>query len=929
VRLKRRLLGEAGVIPALVLAGVALVVAFISVGGARAVVSADNTATRQALRQLPAVDSGVLVSADLAAWPGTGVLPAADFTGLESLLAKDLPRPQDFQQGRNWTGATMPPLPVTNPAPSAKANLPPVIEVSYRADLTARTALVTGSLPSGQARITPGRPGHPGRVTLTVAVSTATAARFSLRPGSVLDLFPAADGDPSIVAKVTGIVRPLVPESSFWQVDPAIYAPSLQSKSGPNSNYWFGGAFVGPGELRGLATAYEGTSEQISWFFPLRSNLTAAQVPRLESALAAFSTSATPRNDEALLNLSYLTSTTVSSGLAQGLSAFAAQWQGVAGTDSLLLVGLFAAGALLLMIASELAVEAYRPELTLVRVRGASLRQVAALTLTRSALITLPVIAVGILAAVAWLPAGGDLTGLVLGALTVGVAVGTVPFLALISAWRQRKVSDGRQDEMVAARPRLRRLVGELLVVAVAAGAVIDLRLRGAATPSTDTYLSASAVLVAAAVGLIVNRVYRGPLRGVAAIAASTKGPVGAVGLNRAARARAGSIGPALTLMLALTLVAFAVMVTSAVSSGQVAASWANVGADVQIAVPGLTGARLTGVTQAQLNALQRVPGVQRATAAYVALSTGTLAVNLGIRGKTSPPLGLAVVDPGAYGALSAQTPWTGFPSAALTRPRTGANGPVPVLVTPDVRAEVGDARLVLEDGGLNLPIKIIGTVTDTPAMPAGGSYLVLPEWAAARLPSIPPPTTVLLTGSAIDRRQLQATITKVFPPGCVTTIRSQVLSQLSRSPALQLSQALYQQGAFAAALLGLLAILFALASTARSRAAMLTRLAALGMTRAQATALSLTDALPLLAVAAIGSAVSAWLLSLLIGPVLGLDVFTGGAVPVTLEPTWPALVIPIAVAAALALAFLMLDGLASGQREIGAALRLQEAGQT
>lgn len=929
MRLRRRVLGEAGIIPALVLAGVALVVAFISVGGARAVVSADNTAVRQALRQLPAADSGVLVSADLEAWPQTGVLPAADFTGLDNLLAKGLPRPQDFQEGQNWTGATMPPLAVTNPAPSAKADLPPVIEVSYRAALRDRTALVTGSLPSGQARITPGRHGHRGQVTFTVAVTTATAARFSLRPGSVLDLAPAVGGDPPIVAKVTGIVRPLAPQSSFWQVDPAINAPSLQSGTGPNSAYWFGGVFIGPGELRGLATAYEGKSEQLSWFFPLRSSLTAAEVRRLESALAAFSTSAAPRNDEAELNISYLTSTTVSSGLAQGLSAFDAQWQGVAGTDSLLLVGLFAAGALLLVIASELAVEAYRPELTLVRVRGASLRQVAALTLTRSALITLPVIAAGILAAVAWLPAGGDQVGLVLGASTIVVAVGAVPVLALLSARPRRQASDGRSDDAVAARPRLRRLVGELLVVVVAAAAVIDLRLRGAATPSTDTYLSASAVLVAAAVGLIVNRAYRGPLRGVAAITASTKGPVGAVGLNRAARARAGSIGPALTLMLALTLVAFAVMVTSAVSAGQVAASWANVGADAAVAVPGLTGARLTGVTQAQLAALRRVSGVEQATAAYTASSTGTLAVNLGIKGKTSPPLGLAVVDPGSYGALSAQTPWTGFPAAALARPRSASRGPVPVLVTPDVRAEVGDARPVLEDGGLNLPVKIIGTVTDTPAMPAGGSYLVLPQWAASRLPSIPPPTTVLLTGPAIDLAQLRATIARVFPPGCVTTVRSQVLSQLTTSPALRLSESLYVRGALAAALLGLLAIAFALASSARSRAAMLTRLAALGMTRAQALTLGLTDALPLLAVAAIGAAASAWLLAVLLGPVLGLDVFTGGAVPVTLEPTWPALVIPIAVAAALALAFLAADGLTSWQREIGAALRLQEAGQT
>ena len=96
-RLRRLTIGEAGATPALVLAGIAVVIACISVFGTRALVSADNSATREALRQLPPVDAGVMVTADLSAWPETGTLPAVKIDHLGDLLARSVPRQQDFK----------------------------------------------------------------------------------------------------------------------------------------------------------------------------------------------------------------------------------------------------------------------------------------------------------------------------------------------------------------------------------------------------------------------------------------------------------------------------------------------------------------------------------------------------------------------------------------------------------------------------------------------------------------------------------------------------------------------------------------------------------------------------------------------------------------------------------------------------------------
>jgi hypothetical protein len=320
------------------------------------------------------------------------------------------------------------------------------------------------------------------------------------------------------------------------------------------------------------------------------------------------------------------------------------------------------------------------------------------------------------------------------------------------------------------------------------------------------------------------------------------------------------------------------------------------------------------------------VPGVRHATSVYTASSTGSQSVNVLTGGQASRPLGIAVVSPDSYAKVAADSPWPNFPASALAEPHGGPNGGVPILASPGIQAG-GGARL--EFAGISIPVKIVGTITDTPAMPTGGSYVVLPRWAAFRLPSLPRPLTVLATGPAISGQALAQAAAREFPPGVVTTMRSQVLSQLMNSPAQHLSESLYVSGAIAAAVLSALAVLFALAGSARSRARMMTRLAALGMTRAQALAVGLTDALPLLVVGAVGSAVSGWLLAEVLGPVLGLGVFTNSSVPVPLRPVWPAVVVPIAVAVLLSIAYLLIDGLAAGRREIGLVLRYQEAGQT
>ena len=348
--------------------------------------------------------------------------------------------------------------------------------------------------------------------------------------------------DPFVDLKVAGIVRPTGLSSSFWQIDPTLARPSLEGGNSPNSAYWLGGMFIGPAGVSALPIAYQGTNELVSWFVPMRTDLTAAEVPNLETAVNTFGGSPEPRDAEDRLGAGDLNDTAVSSGLALGLSGFTDQWHTVERSDSLLLVGLFVAGALLLFICSELAADAYRPELVVIRVRGGSLRQLSGRMLARTVLVMLPALVIGAAVAIALLPASDSKTSWLLGGLTAAVALGSLPVIAII-AHRQRRLADTtRQDEAATGRPRWRRLIAELLVVIVAAAAVADLRLRGSPTSTTSAYLSASAVLVAAAVGLIVNRVLPGAAARVRAAGRGGQGPGRCRG-PRPGRASAGRLG--------------------------------------------------------------------------------------------------------------------------------------------------------------------------------------------------------------------------------------------------------------------------------------------------------------------------------------------------------------------------------------------------
>ena len=179
---------------------------------------------------------------------------------------------------------------------------------------------------------------------------------------------------------------------------------------------------------------------------------------------------------------------------------------------------------------------------------------------------------------------------------------------------------------------------------------------------------------------------------------------------------------------------------------------------------------------------------------------------------------------------------------------------------------------------------------------PIGGAsvngFLVLPRAALGR--QAPAASALLAVGSGFgdsgfDEGALTAAAARWHATGTVVTLRSQLLAALEQAP---LERGAYLElalGGIAAAAGALLALLLVLLLSAQSRQLTLARAATMGMSTVQARLLVLIEALPQILAVIVGGLICALALAPLVGPALGLSVFTGSAtpVPVRIEPAW------------------------------------------
>ena len=221
----RRAVGDAG--PAtLALALLVCGCVFAAMAGPALSLHARSQALQQTMATLAPTVKTVQVNAvwsnfmdELIDYGGSGqIMTKSQLTGSSRELKASLAAIPLRLGGDDWTSISTQTFPVASGAAprSFLSSRPPQLEVLYREPFAANIALVSGSY------------SYPGRTepagTVAVALTSQTAARFGLHPGSRLTLSTVTS---TVTLVVTAIVRPRGAGSTFWTQDPLAAQPSL------------------------------------------------------------------------------------------------------------------------------------------------------------------------------------------------------------------------------------------------------------------------------------------------------------------------------------------------------------------------------------------------------------------------------------------------------------------------------------------------------------------------------------------------------------------------------------------------------------------------------------------------------------------------------------------------------------------------------
>jgi putative ABC transport system permease protein len=907
---------------------------FAATAGVRETVASRTQAVRQTLAAATPATRTITVSA---AWNDVqGVLaydtssqeltsiPPATIGAVTASLHADFNRaPVSLTPtGTDWSSMTVPFTLVSSELPGT-GGTPVKIEVTERQPFGPQVRVVSGRLPVAtpvsSAVAGTGKPGRQSpAATLQVAMTKQTAATLGLHAGSrfVLPGSEAAStgGVTAVTVVVTGIVVPVDSTSSFWGIDPGVLAADLQQEPA-GGRYWAGGVMVGPDEADELQSYLGSANLRMEWVFPLDvSSLDGQQVQPLSDALDKIGTQ-TPTLSGPLAPVA--TTLTVSSSMLFSLNTFIATAQSVDTLLWLLYVSLTVAGLAVLLLAARMVAMRRSSEITVIRARGASLRQVAIGTGRDAALLCVPAAVIAAAAAVLAVPGAGSAQGAgSAGGWWPPIAVVAVAVFgpALIAAWQHRL------PRRRTAVPRLRRggtrlVIEAALVAASVAGIVVSSDQGGQAGSGVNLFASSAPILVAIPAVIVVLRLYPLVLRGLLRACARTSRAPAFLGLARASRTALTPALPALALVLALTVAAFAGMVRDAVAGGEVAASWQTAGADATV-TPSYAAQSFT-ITAAAARAVAAVPGVTHAAEV----------VNEFWTTPAGSQVNVLAVDPASYAELVARAP--GFPqvpAGLLATPGT-AGTPQPVLVSPQAAADLGSGAVMLSTSQASLrpvQVRVAGVISSTPALPAGGAFVIMPLAAikSAITPPEPAPVNeILLTGGSIDQAQLTAVVRHTLPEG-VVTFRSDVLSALTGGPLQHGAFTLFALAVVVAAILGLAVMLLELALGAAEREATLARLATMGLGEGQRAWVVALEVLP----AVIAAAVAAWACALalpqVLAPDIDLSVFTGSSVTVKLAADVASFAVPLAGLAVLAAVALGLE-IRLGRSRAAASLRI------
>ncbi|MDL4815391.1 FtsX-like permease family protein [Actinomadura opuntiae] len=671
-----------------------------------------------------------------------------------------------------------------------------------------------------------------------VLVAQQYAQAMGYRPGDRATLRdPDARGP--LYVRISGLFAPTDPRDPYWASRPGLLKAMRKIISPDGAEGDVGTALM---DARGYTVLTHGADRTFTftWRFPFRAAaFDNARAHAVRGDLDAYRTAV-----QGQAGPFSCTAVTALDGRLHGFDVRLRTARSILGTA---LAGLAAVAAGVLLLATGLLGERIRPVLGTMRARGASLRTLTGYACGLSALAVVPAAALGY-AAGRLLDAGPPQSRsivVVAGLVAVVLAVSAAPAL------RERGggLGSARGGDLTAARSSPRRLVLDVLLVAVAVAGVVVLRRRGGAS-GADPLVAAVPVLLGAALGMLVLRAYPHLLRAAAPALRRGRGAVLFVGLARASRQTMIGSLPLVVLLLAAAVAGFSATVDTTLRDGQVRASYSTIGGDAR-----LESAALDPGAVAKARA---VHGVTAAVPARV------------VEGATGPgdqtPITVVGVDLAAYRAAFPHVP--GVPGAP--------NGQ---LVSPEAdRILKTGSRTVTLTSSLAGPIRVepTGTIKEFPSVAPGSAFVIVPYKA---LDSMQRPSEIFIGGDRVDGAALGRVLAASSPKETTSSLqlRSEVLHDMTDVPTIDLVHRTFRDAALIAGGYGLLAVLFVLVVGARARARTVAHLRVLGLDRRRSRVLALVEIAPVLLCAVAAGWVLGLFLPEITGPVVDLRPYTSG----------------------------------------------------
>ncbi|WP_418957101.1 ABC transporter permease [Streptomyces tritici] len=699
-------------------------------------------------------------------------------------------------------------------------------------------------------------------------VTAATAKALRIKPGVVIHV-PGEDARP-LGIRITGIVEPREPDSDYWSFEPTLRTPVYASvpRADAPEFYWDAALLLAPEAAPTVQRTTAGT--EVYWrLSPASDHLTGRDADRLTSVLASLGSGPGLGRVRELLGEATAVHTALDDEVVGG---HVFMREAITPVVAVAAIGMSTVALVVLAMTGGLFTARRHAELSLLRARGGSLAGIGVRLLGETAVVAVPAAGLGLLAAVLLVDdaAGGPGSARFLPAALAASGVALVAALTLplraVFVHRTPRLHGGRED-VVDARPSRRRLVAEVTLLVLAAGAVAALRRRGT-DDAGDHLVSAAPVLVALIAALLLVRLYPLPLRWAARPAARLRGLVGHLSLARAGRSAANGTLPLLALLVALTTAAFGGSVLAGVADARDRAAVLTTGADARIS--SATGA--APLPAGLDRAVRGSAGVRETLPVHLAygvpltpeVRTAENASDTRLDPEAGPKYATVLgVHPGAYARLARETGIGTFRPGLLG---AGKDRVVPVLASPGVAKRFGSEPYEIPSYAGDFKVKVVGVLTRTPAVTETDFLLI----DRAALPRVAPTMLLVTAGpGGLDGPALRSLVEKRAGDFSVR-LRQEQRGAYVDSPMQTGAERVYATAIGAGAGYAGLAVLLSLVRSAPERAMLLARLRTMGLTRRQGRRLLGLEALPQALLAAVGGTLVGWATILLLAP--GVD---------------------------------------------------------